>query len=97
MATYITLLSFTDQGIRNITDSPTRADAFKQMAKKLGIEVKGMYWTVGHYDLVTILEAPSDEVATTALLAVGALGNVRSQTLRAFSADEMVQIIGKMP
>jgi len=97
MATYITLLNFTDQGIRNVKDSPSRADAFIQLAQKLGIQVKGMYWTVGHYDLVTILEAPNDEVATAALLTVGALGNVRSQTLRAFSAEEMGKIIGNMP
>jgi len=97
MTTFITLLNFTDQGIRNVKDSPSRADAFKSMAEKSGIQVKGIYWTVGNYDLVTILEAPNDEVATTLLLSVGSLGNVRTQTLRAFSAEEMSNIIANIP
>ena len=96
MATFITLLNFTDQGIRNVKDSPARYEAFNAMAEKLGVTVKGVYWTVGHYDLMTILEG-SDEAVTSALLKAGSLGNVRTETLRGYSAEEMKRIIGKMP
>jgi uncharacterized protein with GYD domain len=96
MATFITLLKFTDQGIRNIKDSPDRADAVRSLAAKLGVTVKDVYWTVGHYDIVVIMEG-SDEAVTAALLKVGSLGNVRTETLRGFSADEMKRIIAKMP
>ena len=96
MATFISLLSFTDQGIRNVNDSPARYEAFKAMAEKLGVKVKDVYYTVGHYDLVVIVEG-SDEAATTALLKVGSLGNVRTETLRGFTLEEMKKIIGNMP
>jgi uncharacterized protein with GYD domain len=97
MATYITLANFTDQGIRNIKDSSKRADAFKDMAKKAGITVKDLYWTVGQYDIVTIIEAPDDASATALALGVGALGNIRTQTMRAFSQAEITGVIGKLP
>jgi len=96
MATFISLINFTDQGIRNVKDSPDRFNAFRAMAEKLGVSVKNVYYTVGSHDMVTILEG-SEEAATTALLAVSSLGNVRVQTLRAFSPDEIKQIISKMP
>jgi uncharacterized protein with GYD domain len=96
MATYIALLNYTDQGIRNVKETTKRADAFKAMAQKAGATVKSIYWTQGQYDLVSILEAPNEEAATSLLLSVGALGNIRSQTLRAFSAEEMGQILSKM-
>ncbi|MBI2509420.1 MAG: GYD domain-containing protein [Betaproteobacteria bacterium] len=96
MTTFISLVSFTDQGIRNVKESPKRADAFKAMAKKLGVTVKEIYWTLGHYDLVIVLEG-DDEAVTSALLKVGSLGNVRSETLRAFSAAQMGQIVGNIP
>jgi uncharacterized protein with GYD domain len=96
MATFISLLNFTDQGIRNVKDSPDRFEAFRALAENLGVTVKSAYWTVGNYDIVVIVEGP-DEAVTSALLKVGSLGNVRSQTLRAFSADEMKRIITKMP
>lgn len=96
MATYIALCNFTDQGIRNVKDSTKRADAVKEAAKKLGVNMTQVYWTLGHYDLVTIIEAPDDKSATAFGLAVGAAGNVRTQTLRAFSKEEMNGILGKM-
>jgi uncharacterized protein with GYD domain len=96
MATYILLANFTEQGIRNIKDSPKRADAFKATAKKCGATVKDLFWTLGQYDIVAILEAP-DDISITALgLSTGALGNVRTQTLRAFSQPDMKVILGKM-
>jgi uncharacterized protein with GYD domain len=96
MATYVVLANFTDQGVRNAKDSPNRAEAFKEMAKKCGATVKDLYWTQGQYDAVTVLEAPDDTTATALALSVGALGNIRTQTLRAFSAADMKGIIDKM-
>jgi len=96
MGTYVSLLSFTEQGIRNIKDSPDRYGTFKAMAEKLGVTVKGFYYTVGSYDAVAIFEG-SDEAVATALLKAGSLGNIRSQTLRAFTVDEAKRLIGKLP
>ena len=96
MATFIVLGNFTDQGIRNVKETTKRAEAFKAAAKKVGANVKELYWTMGQYDLVTVVEAPDDETATSLLLSAGTLGNIRSQTLRGFSAEEMGKIIGKM-
>jgi uncharacterized protein with GYD domain len=96
MATFISLLNFTDQGIRNIKESPDRYAAFRGIAEKLGVSVRGFYYTVGHHDMVVILEG-TDEAVTTALLKVGSLGNVRSQTLRGFSVEETKKIIGNVP
>ena len=96
MATYCVLGLFTDQGVRNAKDSPKRAEAFKEMAKKFGVTVKELYWAQGRYDVVTILEASDDLAATSLALSVGALGNIRTQTLRLFSADDMKAIIETM-
>lgn len=74
-----------------------RAEAFKELARKVGVTVKDIYWTVGLYDLVLVMEAPDEETLSTLLLSVGALGNVRTQTLRGYSAEEMNRIIAKMP
>ena len=96
MGTYIALSSFTDQGIRSVKDTTKRADAVKEAAKKFGANMPQIYWTLGQYDLVAIIEAPDDESATAFALAIGAAGNVRTQTLRAFTKDEMNGILGKM-
>ena len=96
MATFISLINFTDQGIRNVKDSPDRYEAFKALAEKMGGTVKGVYYTMGHYDMLVIVEG-SDEAAMTTMLKVGSLGNVRTETLRGFSLEEMRKIIGKMP
>lgn len=96
MSTFISLINFTDQGIRNVKDSPARAQAFVEMAKKLDVTVKSIYWTVGAYDIVVIAEG-SDEAVTTALLTVGSAGNVRTQTLRAFDSDAMRKMLESMP
>ncbi|MGA7324846.1 MAG: GYD domain-containing protein [Rhodomicrobium sp.] len=96
MATYIVLANFTEQGIRNVKDSPKRAEAFKEAAAKLGVTVKDLYWTLGRYDFVVTVEAPDDPSVTALGLALGSMGNVRTQTLRAFGAGEMKQIIDKM-
>ena len=96
MGTYIALSSFTDQGIRDVKNTTKRADAVKEAAKKFGADMTQIYWTLGKYDLVAIIEAPNDESATAFALAIGAAGNVRMQTLRAFSRDEMNGILAKM-
>jgi uncharacterized protein with GYD domain len=94
MATFIALLDFTEQGIRNIKDSPHRADEFNALAERAGARVVGQYWTIGSHDGVLVLEAPNDQVAAAILLALGAAGNVRTTTLRAFEwadAQELIQ------
>ncbi|MGH8830744.1 MAG: GYD domain-containing protein [Polaromonas sp.] len=96
MGTYIALSNFTDQGIRGVKDTTKRADAVKEAAKKFGANMSQIYWTLGQYDLVAIIEAPNDESATAFALAIGAAGNVRTQTLRAFTKDEMNGILLKM-
>jgi uncharacterized protein with GYD domain len=96
MLTYVVLGKFTDQGIRNVKDTVKRAEAVKTMARKLDITIKENYWFLGEFDVAFIAEA-SDEASMTALgLSVGALGNVQTQTLRAFSAEEISKVIGRM-
>ena len=96
MLTYVVLAKFTDQGIRNAKDSPKRAEAFKKMAETFGVTVKELFWTQGRYDVVTILEAPDEFCATALSLTLSTLGNVRTKSLRAFSAADMTTIVGKM-
>ena len=96
MVTLVVLAKFTDHGVKTAKDSPKRAEAFKQMAKTFGVTVKDILWTQGRYDIVTVVEAP-DELSATALnLSLSALGNIRTESLRAFSAAEMVNIVTKM-
>ncbi|MFF0107832.1 GYD domain-containing protein [Streptomyces hirsutus] len=95
MPTYVTLLNWTDQGIRNYKDTAKRAEAFAAAAQKLETKVLNLYWTVGSYDLVAVVEAPDDETATAVLLQLGGVGNVRTTTLRAFGREEMDRIIAK--
>jgi uncharacterized protein with GYD domain len=96
MTTFVSLVSFTDQGIRNVKESPARADAFKAAAAKLGVTVKSMYYTLGNYDLVVTTEG-SEEAVTTLLLKTASLGNVKTQTLRAYSVEEFARMVGNMP
>ena len=96
MVTYVVLAKFTDQGIRNAKDTPKRAEAFKQLAKTLGVTVTDIFWTQGRYDIVTIVEASDESSAMSLNLSLGALGNVRTESLRAFSAADMTTIVGKM-
>jgi uncharacterized protein with GYD domain len=96
MATYVILASFTDQGIRNVKESPDRLAAFKAMAEKMGVTMKSALYTVGAYDMVNVVEG-SDQAVASVLLKLGSLGNIRTQTLRAFSPEEMKAIIAEMP
>ncbi len=97
MATYIMLLNYTDQGIRNVKDSPNRLDAAKALAQDLGGEFKQTYLTLGAYDFVAVLELPNDEAAAKFALAVCSLGNVRTTTLKAFPEEEFREIIAALP
>ncbi len=97
MSTYILLVNYTDQGIRNIKDSPKRADAARKLAETFGAEMKDVYLTMGGYDLVITMEAPSDDAVAKFSLAVGATGNVRSTTLKAFTEKEYRGIIDALP
>src|SRR5580765_7203270 len=96
MATYIALSNFTDQGIRSVKDTTKRAEAAAKAAKKFGVKMTQIYWTVGSFDLVIVIEAPDDASATAFMLSTGSAGNVRTQTLRAFSKSEMNGILGKL-
>lgn len=96
MATFVSLVNFTDQGIRNVKESPARLEAFKAMGEKLGVTLKGAYYTSGRFDMVLITEG-TDEAAMGALLKVCSLGNVRTQTMRGFSVEEIKEIIGNLP
>jgi uncharacterized protein with GYD domain len=96
MATYVILVNFSDQGIRNVKESTNRLAAFKTMAEKMGVTMKSALYTVGAFDMVNVVEG-SDEAVTAVLLKLGSLGNVRTQTLRAFSPDEMKAITAKLP
>ena len=96
MTRYIVLASFTDQGIRTVKDTTKRAAAVREMGAQLGIQVKDVFWTRGKYDVVLTLEAQDDATVTAFGLTIGAQGNVRTETLRAFNADEMQGILAKM-
>lgn len=96
MVTYIALSTFTDQGIRSVKDTTKRADAVREAAKKFGCNMTQLYWTLGQYDLVSVIEAPNDESATAFALAISAAGNIRMQSLRAFAKDEMNKILSKL-
>src|SRR5262245_29947861 len=96
MPTYIVLGTFTDQGIRNIKDTTKRAGAVKEAAKKMGASIKSLYWTLGAYDVVTLVDAPDAESLAAFLFSLGSLGNVRTQSLKAFEADEIERILAKI-
>lgn len=96
MATFISTLRFTQQGVQNINDTGKRANSFKAVAKKMKIKVKEIYWTLGAFDGAIIFDAPDEETATAAMLHLGSLGNVQTTTVRAFNAAEMGQILAKM-
>jgi uncharacterized protein with GYD domain len=97
MATYITLLKFTDQGIKGIKESPARMEKAKALAKSLGCDVKSFHVTLGSYDIVGLFEAPNDDAIAKFVLAAGALGNVKSETMRALSEDEFRKIVAALP
>lgn len=96
MATYISLIRFTEQGARNVRETRQRAAAFREAAQKAGVTVREQYWMLGAYDGVLILDAPDEESVTAALVGLGTLGNVRTQTMRAFDESEIGGILERV-
>jgi uncharacterized protein with GYD domain len=97
MATYVSLVRFTDQGIRNVKQAGERIAAVEKLFGQVGARMSEIYLTMGRYDYMVIMEAPDDETATKAALAVSSLGNVRTETLRAYARPEIGKIIGGLP
>jgi uncharacterized protein with GYD domain len=93
MPTYVALINWTEQGIKNFRDTTQRAEEFSRLVEGSGGKVRELLWTVGTYDIVAVADFPDDEAAAAALLRVGSGGNIRSNTLRAFGADQMAGII----
>jgi len=97
VATFISLVNFTEQGVRNFDATAGRAAKFGAMAEGVGVKMKEVYWTMGAHDAVLILEAPDNQAVTAALLGLASLGNVRTETLPAFNSSEVKEIISKVP
>lgn len=96
MPTYIALLKWTEKGISAIKGSPARLDAGRQAFKKLGVDIKDTYVTMGRYDLVCLIDAPDDETYAKAMLSLGSQGNVSTETLKAFSEDQFRKIVDSL-
>ena len=96
MANYIMLATFTEQGLKNVSETTRRAEAVKELARKAGCTMKETYWVLGPYDVVAVFEAPDDETMTALALSISRQGNVKTQTLRAFSTTDMKAILGKV-
>ncbi len=97
MPTYVSLLNWTDQGIRKVKETTKRAEAFQALAQKSKVRVREIHWTMGRYDVVVVMEAPDDLAISRLMLALGTLGNVKTETLRAYSAKEMAEILKGLP
>ena len=96
MATYLLLCNWTDQGLRNIKEAPTRRQRATQLAEQLGCKIIGVFMTMGQYDLAIRVEAPDDETIARLALSLAAQGNLRTTTLKAFPAEEFERIIGSL-
>jgi uncharacterized protein with GYD domain len=96
MATYVSLVTFSEQGVRHIRQTTERGKGLVNAAANLGIKIKEIYWTMGAYDAVFTADAPDDETMTAFAASMASLGNIRTQTLRAFSSDEMNKILAKL-
>lgn len=97
MPTYVLLINWTEQGVKSAKATVERAQHSQQLAQRLGGNLSTIYWTLGGYDIVGIAEMPDDESVTALAVAIASQGNVHTETLRAFSADEMQQILQKVP
>jgi len=96
MITYVGLVSFTDKGIQSVKDTTKRAAAAKEAAKKFGVNMRDLFWTMGQYDMVCVLEAEDEQALAAFNLALAMQGNVRSQSLRAYTAGEMDKVLAKL-
>jgi uncharacterized protein with GYD domain len=95
MATYVSLVNFTEQGVRDIKATTERAEKFRAAAQKAGVDVKDVFWTMGAYDIVLIMDGPDDKAIAAVIVNLASLGNVKTQTLLAFNAAEMKEIVSK--
>ena len=96
MAHYVVLANFTDQGIRGVKETAKRAKGFRDLAKSMGVKIGEIFWTLGTYDVVLTMEGPNDETIAGLMMKVGSLGNMKSQTLRAFAENEIDSLISKI-
>ena len=96
MSNYVVLIDWAEQGIKNVKDTVKRAKSFEDAIEKAGGKSLGFYYTIGRYDMVAIVQAPTDEAIASVLFSLGSLGNVRTETLKAFSTDEAANIIEKL-
>jgi uncharacterized protein with GYD domain len=97
MPQYVALVNWTDQGVKNVKDTIKRADAFADAATKMNCRVREILYTMGQYDIITVIEAPNDETASKLTLAVGMQGSIRTLSMRAYTKDEMAKIIAGLP
>ena len=97
MPTYILLSKWTDQGIRNVKDAISRVTQDRAGAEERGVRIIGTWWTQGSYDVVAVVEFPDDEMASAAALRLGMAGNIRTETMRAYTVEQMQRIINKVP
>ena len=97
MPTYIGLVKLTEQGMRNVKETTKRAKSFREMAEQVGLKVRELLWTMGRYDLVLVIDAPDDKTMSRVALRLGMLGNAKTETLKAFSAQEMDEILKGLP
>ena len=93
MPTYISLMRWTEQGIRKVKETTKRAKDFQELAAKVNVKVREIHWTMGRYDVVVVADAPDDETISRLTLTLGMLGNVKTETIRAFSAQEMSTLV----
>jgi uncharacterized protein with GYD domain len=96
MATFVVLGNWTDEGARTAKETVNRTEKVRQQLQRLGGEMKHVWWTMGSHDVVAVFEAPDDETATAMMVAVAGMGAVRTETLRAFDADEVTAILAKV-
>jgi uncharacterized protein with GYD domain len=97
MPAYIALAKFTDQGLRAVKDTVSRADAARELGTRLGVRMENIHWTLGEYDIVAFCDADNDAAMTAFALAISSAGNVKFETLRAFPREEMAAILRKLP
>lgn len=97
MATFISTVKFTDQGIKDIKATGKRAESFKASAKEMGIDVRNVFWTLGRFDGLIVFDAPDEESAAALMLQLASYGNVHTETTRAYESSDLEQILGKLP
>lgn len=97
MPTYVVLMNWTEQGVRNAKDTVDRYEAASPVFERNGVQIRDIKWTIGPYDIVVTVEAPDDETLSSTLLGLARAGNLRTTTMRAFDAQEMRGLVGKIP